>query len=252
MIDSQPLTPRQINQLFADLHPSRVSTKQGMSYLEAHDVKATLIRIFGFANFSADLIESQILDIRQVPQSKDANKMNEKVTAKAVVRLTIHQTGATYTEAAVAGSSQPDITESIDMATKSAESDALKRAAIYLGTQFGLSLYQSLPKGLSPQDDLRRRVQDQVRVTMAPDQQTREQAQAEIERLNRIVEGFPADPPQQAPQQAPVRQDGPSEGVTPEQHQENLGLVDRALNMKREREGKATGPAEGGSMDAAE
>lgn len=237
MVEKQPLTRRQLNQLFADLHQSRVEKrKQGnqqLSYLAAYDVKATLIRIFGFGGFSADLIESEIMDVREVKQSK-GDGINHKVTARAVVRLYIHQLGATYTEAAIAGSSQPDITESMDMALKSAESDALKRAAIYLGTQFGLSLYDN--------GSLR----DIVKVTMSPDQPwpepTREQAEQEMENLRRIIDGLP---PQRGPQQEPVRQyDGPSEGVTPEQHQENLGLVDRALNMKRERDGKATGPAE--------
>ena len=37
----------------------------------------------------------------------------------------------------------PQRGESHDMAVKTAESDAIKRAAINLGTQFGLSLYNN-------------------------------------------------------------------------------------------------------------
>jgi hypothetical protein len=55
--------------------------------------------------------------------------------------LTIHDLGCRYTEAAVGSASLPRRGEAHDMAIKTAESDGLKRAAINLGTQFGLSLY---------------------------------------------------------------------------------------------------------------
>lgn len=141
MQEQQPISPEQLGILMSSLAPSRVAQRQGMSYLEAYDVKATLIRVFGFGGFSAECIQSEVLWKEQVPQANNPAKLNWKIAAQATVRLTIHQTGAIYSETAVAGSAQPDITEAIDMALKSAESDALKRCAIYLGTQFGLSLY---------------------------------------------------------------------------------------------------------------
>lgn len=138
------LTAQQMAKLTAPLAASRVSKRSGgggssLSYLEAWDVKAMLIRVFGFANFSADVIESNIERI--LPDPEDAKKFT--VLAKATVRLTIHATGATYTETAASSQSgKQGIGEVADFALKTAESDALKRAAIYLGTQFGLSLYQ--------------------------------------------------------------------------------------------------------------
>jgi recombination DNA repair RAD52 pathway protein len=61
------------------------------------------------------------------------------------LRLTVFGIGpdgqdVTYTEAA-AGSSRGHV--DWDMAVKTAETDALKRAAINLGDQFGLSLYNN-------------------------------------------------------------------------------------------------------------
>lgn len=142
-----PLTPEQLGALHADLHPARVAKRQSgnqqLSYMEAYDVKAMLIRVFGYAGFSADCLDARIIREEQVPQARDSNKLNWKITAQATVRITIPQTGATYTETAIAGNAQPDYTEAADTALKSAESDALKRAAIYLGTQFGLSLYDN-------------------------------------------------------------------------------------------------------------
>jgi recombination DNA repair RAD52 pathway protein len=208
-----PITELQQKVLMAGLNPDRVANRQQgrqqLSYLEAWDVKATLIRVFGFGGFSAECLEAKIVDMREVPQSQGQGK-NWKVTAQASVRLTIHQTGAIYTESAIAGSAQPDITESMDMALKSAESDALKRAAIYLGTQFGLSLYDN------------GRTQDIVKKVFSPDQ-------------------LWPKPPKENQQQQQQPQQGPrvlpaGNGMTDEQRQANEALLQRSMNMNAERD----------------
>lgn len=242
--EHKPLSPRQIAALTAALNPARVASRsQGrtsLSYLEAWDVKATLIKVFGFGGFSADIVESEMLRAVEVPQSGNASKTNWKITYRARVRLTIHQTGATYTEDAIADSSQPDFTECSDMALKSAESDALKRAAIYLGTQFGLSLYNAGS------------TQDVVKVVLAEDQefpppnpdqkaQRELQARREIEYMNAIVEGIDPETAKAniwgAPMQSPNAQARPvmvpeGSAQTPEQYAESQALVQRALSMK--------------------
>lgn len=213
----QPLSDGQLKQLMTDLNKARVENKQGMSYLAAWDVKATLIRVFGFGGFSSELLDSEIVRAEQVAQASNANKMNWAVTAKATVRLTIPQLGAVYTEAAIAGSKQPDFTESADMALKSAESDALKRAAIFLGTQFGLSLYDN---GATA---------EVIKVVLAPGQ--------EWLRGARVA---PAPAEKEAPER-PATAGGSvahlrGEGVTPEQHQDNLNLLDQALSAKKKQQ----------------
>lgn len=170
------LTQQQLNALMAPLNRNRVSTRsqggRSLSYLEAWDVKAALIRVFGFANFSADVVDAKVIRMEQdVPAysgSGDNRKrkmddegqpaFNWSVTAQATVRLHLHLTGATYTETAIASQTGPDVGEVSDFAMKTAESDALKRAAIYLGTQFGLSLYDNGGLG------------DVVRVILEPEQ----------------------------------------------------------------------------------
>lgn len=140
------LSDKQLEVLMRPLHPGRVKTRtQGgasLSYLEAWDVKATLIRLFGFGGFSAVVEDVQIADLREVPQSRGSGT-NWKASVLVRLRLTIPALDAVYTEAAVGSASLPDIGQSLDMATKTAESDALKRAATYLGTQFGLGLYNN-------------------------------------------------------------------------------------------------------------
>lgn len=157
------ITAEQLKVLTADLNPARVKTRsqagQNLSYLEAWDVKATLIRVFGFGGFSAEVIATDVLDTREVPKSGDRGGTNWKVSVSSTVRLTIHSTNAVYTETAVGTASLPDIGQALDMAQKTASSDGLKRAAIYLGTQFGLGLY----------DDGSRK--DVVRKVFAPGQE---------------------------------------------------------------------------------
>lgn len=141
---TQPITQDQLRILMSDLNRNRVKSRsqagRSFSYLEGWDVKATLIRVFGFGGFSAEVLNNHIVDQREVEVGQQ-KKPGWQVSILSTVRLTIHQTGAVYTETAIATSSQPSLGDAMDMAIKSASTDALKRAATYLGTQFGLSLY---------------------------------------------------------------------------------------------------------------
>lgn len=138
------LTNDQYEKLLQPLAANRVASRKqagiNLSYLEAWDVKAHLIRIFGFGGWSADVISADL-----VFEDKD-EKGRWNVGYKVVMRLTIHAQDyimPTYTEAAIGSSTQSSRGDAHDMAIKTAESDALKRAAINLGTQFGLSLYDN-------------------------------------------------------------------------------------------------------------
>ena len=143
-------TQEQHEQLLKPINEARVAHRnqsgRSLAYLEAWDVKAHLIRIFGFGGWSAEVMESTL-----VFEEKN-EKGNWDVAYKVVLRLRVkaagQQTGmffdeATYTEAAVGSASLPRRGDAHDMAIKTAESDALKRAAINLGDQFGLSLYNN-------------------------------------------------------------------------------------------------------------
>ena len=135
------LNTKQQEILLKGLNPNRIAKRSGgggrsRSYLEAWDVKAHLIRIFGFGAWSADVIESSLA-------YEEKNGNNWSVGYKVVLRLSLPTLNCTYTEAAVGSAQLPQRGEAHDMAIKTAESDALKRAAINLGDQFGLSLYNN-------------------------------------------------------------------------------------------------------------
>ena len=244
----RPLTDAQLRQLMNDLKGDRVaSRKQGgttLSYLETWDVKATLIRIFGFGGFSADADHCEIVNIENnVPKTKGYGKdkvelpieyapdgqikfgtANFRVTARVRVRLYIHQLGATYTEWAASSQTGPDLGEVSDFAIKTAESDALKRAAIYLGTQFGLSLYND---GAT---------QEVVKAILAPGQEWLRGARA---LPNGASPAAPAERPASAA--ASVAHLRP-EGVDDAKHAENMRNLDSALSAQVRKQADHRGP----------
>ncbi len=135
------LSQHQIEQLLKGINPNRVAQRRGgggksLSYVEAFDIKAHMIRIFGFGEWSWDVLSADLAYQIQ-------GERNWEVGYRVIGKLTVHATGATYTEAAVGMASLPNVGEAHDMAVKTAESDAFKRAAINLGDQFGLSLYKN-------------------------------------------------------------------------------------------------------------
>lgn len=135
------LSSIQQEQLLKPLNPNRVAQRKGgggrsLSYLEAWDVKAHLTRVFGFGEWSWDVTAADLM-------YEEKGDRNWEVGYRVIGTLKIHATGATYTEAAVGGAALPQRSEAHDMAVKTGESDAIKRAAINLGDQFGLSLYNN-------------------------------------------------------------------------------------------------------------
>lgn len=140
------LSPEQITQLLRAIHPSRVSQRDGLSHLEAYDVRAHLNRIFGFGRWSADLVDLHMLF--ETPDTTKGGSAAFTVGYRATVRLTVCAPDgtvlATYTEAATGDAKMPDYKrgDTHDFAIKTAESQALKRCVTNLGDQFGLSLYQ--------------------------------------------------------------------------------------------------------------
>lgn len=148
------LTREQYDFLTAGIAPSRVSQLKGQAHLEAWDVRRHLIRFFGFGGFD---IETKSLDlVREIehpPPPKDGRpdpngRPRWTVIYRAEVRLTVKTAAgdvlARYEDGATGDSAnQPVLGDAHDHAMKTALSQALKRCAVNLGDQFGLSLYNN-------------------------------------------------------------------------------------------------------------
>lgn len=135
----------QVAQLLQPIEPFRVVTGAHVKpHLAQQDVLAHLIRVFGFGNFDVEVREYAVIFEEQMINSN--NKESWRVGYRALVRLTIRDGGGNFVAFYDGGSTgesegQPSKADSHDLAFKSALSTATKRAAIHLGDQFGLSLY---------------------------------------------------------------------------------------------------------------
>ncbi|MCR6649766.1 MAG: RAD52 family DNA repair protein [Cellulomonas sp.] len=143
------LAGEQIAQLLRPINPSRVMQRDGMSHVEAYDIRAHLNRIFGFGRWSADVLDADMLFETVGPKSERDTKVVVSVGYRARLRLAVHAPDgtvlATYTEVATGDAVNFPVNkraDAHDFAVKTAESQALKRAAVNLGDQFGLSLYR--------------------------------------------------------------------------------------------------------------
>lgn len=137
---------QQLEALYRPLNPSRIKSREGMSYLEAWDVIAHLTRLFGPFNWDKEVRDVELLFDTPVTWTtrNGTEKSGWDVGYRATVRLTVWTPASRKISEDVAvgfATHQPTHGEAHDLALKTAASDALKRAAKDLGNQFGLSLY---------------------------------------------------------------------------------------------------------------
>lgn len=172
---SSYLTPTQIEVLLRDLGQWRVHNRDGQSHMEAWDIRAMLTRAFGFARWSEEAFEPTTLLYEQettTKQGKPAYKIAYRATRRLYINAPDGSLLAYYDGTAVGEAIMPDFKrgDGHDFAIKKAESQALKRCAINLGTQFGLGLYRD------------GQLEDVVKVTLVGmDQPPKNQAPSEVD-----------------------------------------------------------------------
>ncbi len=160
-----PISIAQYEQLLQPVNPRRVQTlKKGntkLSHLEAWDVRRQLLRIFGFFSYDIETVALDLVkEIEHPPGSiaktvwKNGKPSNETTTNKTTLWTVVYRAQvklvikdgpgilASYEDGASGdAANQPSIGDAHDLAMKTALSQALKRCAVNLGDQFGLSLY---------------------------------------------------------------------------------------------------------------
>ncbi len=136
----------QVEQLLRPINEKRVlKDGKSKSHVSQQDVRAHLIRTFGFGNFDV-YVDGPTLVFEQ-ERTGDNDKPNNRwdICYRAKVTLTVRDAKGnvvcTYEGSATATAENQKRGEAHSLALKSAESTALKRAATNLGDQFGLSLY---------------------------------------------------------------------------------------------------------------
>jgi recombination DNA repair RAD52 pathway protein len=138
------LSEEQTATLLKPIAAHRVKELDGNSYVEQFDIRAMMNRVFGFTGWGLAVTHLELL-YEQTTETR-AGKPAFKTAYRCSVRLTIYgDPPCHYDGASVGESTMPDFKrgDAHDMALKTAESGALKRAATCLGDQFGLSLYDN-------------------------------------------------------------------------------------------------------------
>jgi hypothetical protein len=149
------LSAYQLRMLHGGINPKRVRTLNKLAHLEAWDVRRQLIRIFGFGGYSIETLALDLVHDERKDNHRKRNKAGEEygptytawtIVYRAQIRLTVFDTSGReicHWEDGAAGDAinQPSVGDAHDMAMKTSLSQALKRCAVNLGDQFGLSLY---------------------------------------------------------------------------------------------------------------
>lgn len=141
---------KQVLQLLAPIHPSRVLLDgKNKPHVSQQDITAHLIRVFGFGNFDTEILDvSCVFEQPTVSVDEETGKPKPNrwdVCYLAKVRLTVRnaegEVVCRYEDGSTATAQNQPRGDAHDLAFKSALSLAKKRTAVYLGDQFGLSLY---------------------------------------------------------------------------------------------------------------
>lgn len=140
---SSYLTPEQHAKLLEGINAGRVGKdRNNRSHVEAYEIRAHLNRIFGFGRWS-----QRVTAMEQIFEHVDGNRVT--VAYRAQVQLDVYAEDGTplavYSEWATGDAPNFPMTsraDAHDFAIKTAESQGLKRCAMNLGDQFGLSLYK--------------------------------------------------------------------------------------------------------------
>jgi Rad52/22 family double-strand break repair protein len=147
-------TEEQVKLLLNRIHPNRVLQRDGMSYVEGYDIRAELTRVFGFGRWTSEVLDQSLICETEVRTKTYTDKRTgeEKggkpawyVVYRSRVRLTVFApdgTMVTFHDGSHVGeSTHPVRGEAHGNALTNSETYALRRCAINLGDQFGLSLY---------------------------------------------------------------------------------------------------------------
>jgi recombination DNA repair RAD52 pathway protein len=142
------------------LDQARIKTRKGpngqqLSYIEGWDVIEALNENFGFLGWSRETLMLERLHDPVLITDADSPEKGKVVAAyRAKVRITVYAGERTILRegSAAARSFARTASEAEEQAIKSAETDAMKRAAVTFGNQFGLALYDKSHKNVGREE----------------------------------------------------------------------------------------------------
>lgn len=151
------LSEKQKELLNAPLDRKKVKIRQqggrDLSYIESWHAISEMNRIFGFEGWDRETIYCKEVSRVECKIGKEPyRKDGYKIGYEAKVRITIYGSEplrTTLREGTGHGcGTMSDLFDCIESAAKEAESDAMKRALMTFGNQFGLALYDKLQRNV--------------------------------------------------------------------------------------------------------
>jgi len=134
-----------------DIKSRKGTGTEMLSYLASHHVIAEANRIFGFGNWATEVMSLKQVDRTEYEKppykAGDPPKQMISISFLCHTKLTIQQGDRSVSHEdtgfgnGVAGANAYGIGSCIELASKEAVTDALKRCLRYYGDKFGLSLY---------------------------------------------------------------------------------------------------------------
>lgn len=149
-----PLSPERVRPLEANGRPVLRDGKP-VFYMEAWDLIEQANAIFGFGNWSRETVSVEAIHAPVLRENEnDARKTVVVASFWAKVRITVTDGLRSIVRegCGAATSYQKTMGESVEMAIKSAETDAMKRALMTFGNQFGLALYDKAHRHVGHED----------------------------------------------------------------------------------------------------
>ena len=146
-------TDRVLNEPLAKEHVKQRDAGRGqkLSYLPSHYVIDKANEIFGFGNWSTEIMHHHMLDKSEYEKppfnAGESPKAMVAVAYMCQLKLTVRASGGSneYEDVGfgngVANAAPAGLHSAIELAIKESVTDALKRCMRYYGAQFGLSLY---------------------------------------------------------------------------------------------------------------
>jgi Rad52/22 family double-strand break repair protein len=135
----------QVQRLLVPPRGAILKKVDGATYIPHHEVRAALIRIFGPGRFDTQTEHAELVYETEEPNPNKQNATRWRVCYRVGVRLRIRDFDgdpvAEYVEWHTDESIHPSRAEAHANAITSAQSVALRRAAINLGDAMGLCLY---------------------------------------------------------------------------------------------------------------
>lgn len=123
--------------LSSDAVKTREQSGRSLSYIEGWHAIAEANRIFGFDGWDRETV--QLKEVCRIEKTGSNGKPQWKIGYEAKVRVLV---GDTVREGTGHGQgTMGDLFDAIESAAKEAETDAMKRALMTFGNQFGLALY---------------------------------------------------------------------------------------------------------------